>query len=180
MVALGLCQGHYQILLITYLKDFIVIRTLTVSLHYVSVKYDQLIFRCFECKKNYKKEYNKELIKIFNEDINKYILLIRKGVYPYEYMDRWEKFEETSLPDKEGVYSSLNKEDIIDVNHRHAKIVFKKLSNKDISDFHDLYVQRDTLLLVDVFEDFKNKCIKIYELDPAHFLSALDYHGELV
>ena len=67
----------------------------------------QLIFRCFECKKNYKKEFNKELIKRFaniykfcNEDINKFILLLRKYVYLYEYMDSWERFDETSLPDK--------------------------------------------------------------------------------
>ena len=65
----------------------------------------QLIFRCFECKKNYKKDFNKELIKRFaniheccNEDINKFILLLRKDVYPYEYLDSWERFYETSLP----------------------------------------------------------------------------------
>ena len=65
----------------------------------------QLIFRCFECKKNYKKDFNKELIKRFaniheccNEDINKFILLLRKDVYPYEYLDSWERFDETSLP----------------------------------------------------------------------------------
>ena len=71
-------------------------------------KNDQLIFRCFECKKNYKKDFNKELITRFkniyefcNQDINKSILLLRKGVYPYEYMDSRERFDETSLPDKE-------------------------------------------------------------------------------
>ena len=70
----------------------------------------QLIFRCFECKNNYKKDFNKELIKRFtnifefcNKDINKSILLLRKGVYPYEYMDGWERFDEMSLPDKEAV-----------------------------------------------------------------------------
>ena len=75
----------------------------------------QLIFRCFECKKNYKKNFNKELIKRFaniyefcNEDINKSILLLRKGVYPYEHMDNWERFDETSFPDKEAFYSILN------------------------------------------------------------------------
>ena len=54
-------------------------------------------------------------------------MLLRKGVYPYEYMDSWERFNETLLPDKEAFYSSLNKEDITDVDHRHAKKVFKKL-----------------------------------------------------
>ena len=67
----------------------------------------QLIFRCFECKKSYNKDFNKELIKRFSniykscvEGINKFILLLRKGVYSYEYMDSWERFDETSLPEK--------------------------------------------------------------------------------
>ena len=133
-------------------------------LDYMITKDDQLIFRCFECKKNYDKDFNKELIKIFaniyqfcDEDINKFIFLIRKGVYPYEYMDSWERFDEKSLPDKEAFYSSLNMEDITDVNHRHAKIVFKPLNNKNLGDYHDLYVQSDTLLLADVFESFRKK-----------------------
>ena len=63
-------------------------------------------------------------------------------------------------------------EDIIDVDHRHAKRVFKSLNNKNLGDYNDLFIQSDTLLLADVFENFRNKCIEIYELDPAHFLSA--------
>ena len=73
-----------------------------------------------------KKDFNKELIKRFvniygfcNEYMNKFILLLRKGVYPYEYMDSWERFDETSMPDKEAFYSSLNMEDITDVDHRY-------------------------------------------------------------
>ena len=148
-------------------------------LDYMITKDKQLIFRCFECKKNYKKHFNKELITRFaniyefcNEDINKFILLLRKGAHPYEYIDSWKRFNETSLPDKEAFYSSLSMEDITDVDHRHAKTVFKSLNNKNFGDYHDLYVQSDTLLLADVFENFRNMCIKVYELDPAHFLSA--------
>ena len=63
-------------------------------------------------------------------------------------------------------------EDITDLDHTHAKGVFRKLNNKNLGDCHDLYVQRDTLLLADVFENFRNKCIEIYELDPVPFLSA--------
>ena len=84
-------------------------------------------------------------------------------------MDGWDRFDETSLPDKEAFYSSLNLEDITDVDHRHAKRVFKSLNNKNLGDYHNLYVQSDTLLLADVFENFRNKCIEIYELDPDHF-----------
>ena len=140
---------------------------------------NQLIFRCFECKKNYKKDFNKELIKRFaniyefcNGDINEFILFLRKGVYPYEYMDSWKRFDETPLPDKEAFYSSLSMEDITNVGHRHAKRVFKSPNNQNLGDYHDLYVQSDTLLLADTFENFRNMCIKVYELDPAHFLSA--------
>ena len=95
--------------------------------------------------------------------INKFILLLRKGFYPYEYMDSWERFDETSLPDKEAFYSSLNIEDITDVDYRHAKKVFKNFNNKNLGDYHDLYVQSDTLLLADVFENFRNEtCVIIY------------------
>ena len=74
------------------------------NLDYIITKDDQLIFRCFEYKKNYEDDFNKELIKRFanvyefcNEDINKFILLLRKGVYPYEYMDSWERFDENII-----------------------------------------------------------------------------------
>ena len=87
-------------------------------------------------------------------------------------MDSWERLDETSLPDKGTFYSSLNMEDITDVDHRYAKRVFKNLNNKSLGDYHDLYAQSDTLLLSNVFENFRNMCIKVYELDPAHFLSA--------
>ena len=77
-------------------------------------------------------------------------------------MDSWERFDETSLPDHEAFYSGLNMEDITDVDHRHAKILFKKLNNKNLGDYHHLYVQSDTLMFADVLENFRNKCIEIY------------------
>ena len=64
-------------------------------------------------------------------------------------------------------------EDITDVDYRHAKRVFKYFSNNNLGDYDDLHVQSDTLLLVYVFENFKDTCLKINELDPAHFSSAL-------
>ena len=66
-------------------------------------------------------------------------------------MDSWERFDETSLPDKEAFYSSLNMEDITGVDHRHAKRVLNSLNNKTLGDYHDFYVRSDTLLLADVF-----------------------------
>ena len=89
------------------------------GLDYMKVIDEALIFRCFDCKKNYKKEFNKELIKRFastykfcNNDVNKFVMLLRKGVYPYEYMDSWHKFDENSMPSKESFYSNLTMENI--------------------------------------------------------------------
>ena len=105
-------------------------------------------------------------------DLNKFILFLRKGVYPYEYMDTWEKCDETQLPDKKAFYSKLDLEDITDKDYEHAQKVWKVFGIKNLDEYHDLYVQSNTLLLADVFENFRDKCIEIYELDPAHFLSA--------
>ena len=101
-------------------------------LDYMKTKDKKLIFRCFSCKKNYEKDFNKELIKRFanmysfcSKDLNKFILLLRKGVYPYEDMDNWERFDEISLPDKESFYSSLHIENFDDIDYRHGNNVFK-------------------------------------------------------
>ena len=132
-------------------------------------KDEKLIFRYFTCKKNYEKDFNKELMKRFantynfcDNDLNKFILFLRKGVYPYENMDNWEKFNETSFPDKESFYSSLNMENIDDVDYRHGNNVFNKFKLKNLGEYHDLYMQSDTLLLTDVFANFRNMCIKVY------------------
>ena len=104
----------------------------------------------------------------YNGDTNKFILSLRKWVYTYEYMDSCEGFNETSLSDKKTFYSESNSDDITDKDYAHAQKVFKELKLKKLG-YHDLYVQSDALLLADVFENFGNKCIKIYKLDPSHF-----------
>ena len=71
-------------------------------------------------------------------------------------------------------------EDITDIDYRHAKRVYKEFNNKTLGDFHDLYIQNNTLLLADLFENFRNKCIEIYELDLAHVLSKLGLQGKHV
>ena len=122
-------------------------------LDYMITKDEKLIFRCYSCKKNYEKDFNKELIERFaniyefcNGDLNKFILLLRKGIYPYEYMDNWERFDETSLPDKESFYSCLNMENIDDIDYRHGNNVFKKFKLKHLGEYHNLYVQSDTFV----------------------------------
>ena len=130
--------------------------------------------RCEQCKK-----LIEELIKKFpsmhqfcDGNLNNFVLLLRKGVYPYEDMDSWEKFDETSLPDKKAFYSNLNLEDITDEDYAHAQNVWGVFETRNCGKYHDLYVQSDTLLLADVFENFRNMCLDIYELDPVYFVSA--------
>ena len=103
----------------------------------------------------------KDLIKKFpttynfcKGDINKFVTLLRKGLYPYEYMDSWKKFNETSLPSKKDFDSELILEDISDSDYEHAKKAFKKYC-KNMGDYHDFCIQTDTLLLPDVYENFR-------------------------
>ena len=88
-------------------------------------------------------------------------MLLQKGVYPYEYMDDWEKFNETLLPEKEVFYSHLNMEDITDADYSHAKRVCKDFEIKNLGEYHDLNVQGNTLLSADAFENDRNMCIKV-------------------
>ena len=122
---------------------------------YTIAKYHILIFRCFKCKKNCKVNFDKELINKFSSvydfckgDINKFVLLLGKGVYPYEYMHNWGRFNEISLPDKKDFYSCLNMENIMNIDYIHATRVFKEFKMNKLGDYHDLYVQSDTLLLM--------------------------------
>ena len=147
-------------------------------LDYIKTKNEKLILKCFNCETYYRKKFNKKLIKRFvstygfcNKNLNKFILLLRKGVYSYKYMDNWKRFNETALPSKESFYSNLNMENIDDIDYRHGNNIFKIFNLKNLREFYDLYIQSDTLLLADVFENFRNKCLEVYELDPAHFLS---------
>ena len=112
--------------------------------NFIGVKNNKLNYKCKECKKRWLKPVN-GLIKRFpnifefcNENINEFILLLRKGVYPYEYMDSWERFNETSLPNKKSFYSELNLEDITDKDYAHAQKVFKELKLKNLGNYHDL------------------------------------------
>ena len=107
-------------------------------LDYVKTKNEKLIFKCFNCKQYSEKYFNKELIRRFagtyefcNKNLNKFILLLRKGVYPYEYMDNWERFNETSLPNKESFYSNLKMENIDDIDYRHGNKVLKRFKLKN-------------------------------------------------
>ena len=82
--------------------------------------------------------------------------MLRKGVYPYKYMNDWEKHNETSLSKKENVYSHLDVEEVTAVDYKHVKRVCKDFQIKNLEEYHYLYVQNDTLLLTYVSEKFRN------------------------
>ena len=140
------------------------------NLCFVNAMNETLLFKFIDCEKEYEKEFNKELLERFSNtyefcgnDLNKFLILLRKVVYPYEYMDGWNKFNEKALPSKESFYSSLTMEDISETDYAHA--------NNNLGEYHDLYGRSDTLLLADIFENFRQSCLENYELDPAHFVS---------
>ena len=99
-------------------------------------------------------------------------LLIRKGIYPYEYMDSWDTFNETKLPRKEKFYSNLYMSGVGDIEYDHARNVWRKFGIRNMGEYHDLYLKTDTILLANVFESFRNVCMENYGLDPAHFYTA--------
>ena len=97
--------------------------------------------------------------------------MLWKGVYQYKYINDWKKLSENSLPEKYDFYSHLKMENITDADYTHAKRVCKDFKIKHLGEYHDLYVQSDTFLLLDVFENFRNMYLIIYELAPACFLT---------
>ena len=108
----------------------------------------------------------------YEPDHRKRQLLMRKGVYPYEYMASWERFEEAQLPPKEDFYSNLSGEHISDGDYAHAQQVWKTFGCRTLGDYTDLYCRTDVLLLADVFESFRKTCQKQYRLDPAHYYTS--------
>ena len=155
-------------------------KKIRLNCEYIGFKNGRLNHKCKECKKSWTKIANESiknfptLYKFCNGDLNKFFLLLRKGIYPYEYIDSWERFDENIIPPKEAFYSELNLENITDKDDEHVNKVWETFEIKNLGEYHDLYlyVQCNTFLLADVFENVRNKCIEIYKLDPAHFLFA--------
>ena len=104
-------------------------------------------------------------------------LMSQKGVYPYDFMDSFEKFNQTELPTKDQFYSILNDQhitddDITDDEYDHTKKVWKTFMIKTMGEYHDLYLRSDVLLLTDVFENFRKTCMQYYKLDPCHYFTS--------
>ena len=116
-------------------------------LEYTNFKNDLKEYKCLCCSKNYQHKFDKKLkerivntYKFSNHNSNKFILLLRKGLYPYEYMDDWEKYNETSIPEKDDFYSHLSMEDITVADDVYAKRVCKNFEIKNSVEYHYLYV----------------------------------------
>ena len=121
----------------------------------------------------YTKKYFKKLYpNITDEDMK---LIITKGVYPYEYMNSFERFNEEQLPPIEKFYSSLNNETIYEKDYIHALKVWKTFKIKSLGEYHDFYLKTDVLLLTDIFENFRNVDLLTYNLDPAHYITGCSY-----
>ena len=136
------------------------------SFRFMSLSLDKLA-------SNLTDEQCKNLRWFYKENFN---LMRRKGVYPYEYMDSWERFEETALPPIESFYSKLYMESISEKDYEHAQQAWDRITpegdNVTMGDYHDVYLATDVLLLADVFETFRDTCLNHYKLDPAHFYTA--------
>ena len=99
-------------------------------------------------------------------------LMKQKGVYPYDYMDTFDKFNKTELPTKEEFFSILSNEHITDEDYQHAQNVWKTFKLKNMGEYHNLYLKSDILLLADVFENFRKTCLQYYKLDPCHYFTS--------
>ena len=133
------------------------------SFQFMSSSLDNLIKNLpDEAFKYTKKEFEKEQ---FN-------LMKQKGIYPYDHMDSFDRFNETQLPEKQDFYSILNNEHISDEQYKHAQNVWNTFNLKTMGDYHDLYLKSDILLLADVFENFRKTCLQYYKLDPCHYFTS--------
>ena len=99
-------------------------------------------------------------------------LMAQKGVYPYDCMDSFEKFNKTELPMKEEFFSIMNNKHISDDDYKHARTVWNTFSLKTMGEYRDLYLKSDILLLADVFENFRKTCMLYYKLDLCHYFTS--------
>ena len=119
---------------------------------------------------NLPKDAFKNLLKYFTPKQAE--ILKQKGFYPYEYMNTEEKFNDTKIPPREAFYSNLSGRGITEKDYKHAWNVWNSFKMKTFKEYHELYNITDVLLLADVFENFRDICLKIYGLDPVYYFTA--------
>jgi len=141
------------------------------SLQFLNASLDALV-------SNLKRDLEKEGVNRFSHtrrhfpDRASFTRVTSKGVYPYEFMDGAEKFNEKSLPSIEHFFSKLNDESISEEEYTRAQDVWKHFEIQDMHQYHDLYLKTDTLLLADVFENFRRVAMDNYQLDPCHYFTS--------
>ena len=123
---------------------------------------------------NFIKNLPDEAFKYTKQEFKKeqFNLMKQKGIYPYDHMDSFDRFNETKLPVQQDFYSILNNEHISDEQYKHAQNVWDTFNLKTMGDYHDLYLKSDILLLADVFENFRKTCLQYYKLDPCHYFTS--------
>ena len=114
-------------------------------------------------------------VKYFTEkgySIDKIKLLFRKGVFPYDWTNSWDKFDRTELPPRKDFYSLLSQQNISKEDYKHVQEVWQTFEMKNFGEYHDLYLETDVLLLADVFMNYTIMCLQDDGLDPSHYVSA--------
>ena len=99
-------------------------------------------------------------------------LLSQKGVYPYRYINSFDRLGKDNLPTRDAFYNDLSETDISEEDYLHAETVWNVLHIQNMEEYHDIYMETDVHLLADVFENFRDLCLNIYKLDPAHFYTS--------
>ena len=133
------------------------------SFQFMSSNLDKLV-------SNLPRESLKYTSKEFKDE--KLNLMVRKGTYPYDYMDSFDQFNEQTLPTKEEFYSIMNDQHISASDYNHAQNVSNIFKLRNMGEYHDLYLKSDVLLLADVFENFRKTCLEYYKLDPCHYFTS--------
>ena len=122
-------------------------KNISTNCAFIKLKNNVLICKCKKCNNKSYKSIDAIKVKFpnkyqfCNNDNNKFLLLLRKGVYPYKYMDDWERFNETTLPPKKSFYSELNLEYINNEDYKHAQKVWDTFNIQNLGEYHDVYVQ---------------------------------------
>ena len=138
--------------------------TFIVSFQFMSSSLDKLVSNL----PNNAFKYTSEEIK----NDRKLKLMKQKGVYPYDYMDSFSRFNEKKLSNKDDFYSILNDEHISDTQYVHTIKVRETFKLRNMGEYHDLYLKTNVLLLADVFKNFGKTCMQYYKLDPCHYFTS--------
>ncbi|CAG9824524.1 unnamed protein product [Phaedon cochleariae] len=96
-------------------------------------------------------------------------LLTKKGVMPYDYIDSFQRFNETQLPPIDAFFNKLNEKPCPRRHYLKANVVWNEFNCQDLGQYVDIYMKTDIMLLTDVFEKFRTSCLRTYNLDPAHY-----------